>query len=51
MNKELLKEYLSNRYQGWESFLNNIIFPILAKMILRMVTKQNFWTASLNAEN
>ena len=31
MNKELLKEYLSNRYQGWESFLNNIIFPIFGK--------------------
>ena len=31
MNKELLKEYLSNCYQGWESFLNNIIFPIFGK--------------------
>ena len=31
MNKELLKEYFSNRYQGWESFLNNIIFPIFGK--------------------
>ena len=31
MNKELLKEYLNNRYQGWESFLNNIIFPIFGK--------------------
>ena len=31
MNKELLKEYLSNRYQGWELFLNNIIFPIFGK--------------------
>ena len=31
MNKESLKEYLSNRYQGWESFLNNIIFPIFGK--------------------
>ena len=28
MNKESLKVYLSSRYQGWNSFLNNIIFPI-----------------------
>ena len=28
MNKESLKEYLSSRYQGWSSFLNNVIFPI-----------------------
>ena len=26
MNKESLKEYLNSRYQGWSSFLNNVIF-------------------------
>lgn len=31
MNKELLKEYLSSRYQGWSSFLNNVIFPIFGE--------------------
>ena len=31
MNKESLKEYLSNRYQGWSSFLNNVIFPIFGE--------------------
>lgn len=31
MNKESLKEYLSNRYQGWNSFLNNVIFPIFGE--------------------
>ena len=31
MNKELLKEYLSSQYQGWSSFLNNIIFPIFGE--------------------
>lgn len=31
MNKESLKEYLSSQYQGWESFLNNVIFPIFGK--------------------
>ena len=31
MNKEILKEYLSNRYQGWHSFLNNVIFPIFGE--------------------
>ena len=31
MNKESLKEYLSSRYQGWSSFLNNVIFPIFGK--------------------
>ena len=31
MNKESLKEYLSSRYQGWGSFLNNIIFPIFGE--------------------
>ena len=31
MNKESLKEYLSNRYQGWRSFLNNVIFAIFDK--------------------
>lgn len=31
MNKESLKEYLSSRYQGWSSFLNNIIFPIFGE--------------------
>ncbi len=28
MNKESLKEFLSSQYQGWNSFLNNVIFPI-----------------------
>lgn len=28
MDKESLKEYLSSRYQGWRSFLDNVIFPI-----------------------
>lgn len=28
MNKEQLKIFLSSRYQGWQSFLDNIIFPI-----------------------
>ena len=31
MNKESLKEYLSSRYQGWSSFLNNVIFPIFGE--------------------
>ena len=31
MNKESLKEYLSSRYQGWSSFLNNVIFPIFSE--------------------
>ena len=31
MNKETLKEYLSSRYQGWNSFLNHIIFPIFGE--------------------
>ena len=31
MNKELLKEYLSSRYQGWSSFLKNVIFPIFGE--------------------
>ena len=31
MNKESLKAYLSNRYQGWKSFLDNVIFPIFGK--------------------
>ena len=31
MNKESLKEYLSSQYQGWESFLNNVIFPIFGE--------------------
>lgn len=51
MNKELLKEYLSSRYQGWSSFLHNVIFPILVKMTLRMVLKQSFWKVSLNENN
>ena len=36
MNKESLKEYLSSRYQGWSSFLNNVIFPIFGEVTLRM---------------
>lgn len=31
MNKELLKKYLSSRYQGWGPFLKNIIFPIFGE--------------------
>ena len=31
MNKESLKEYLSSRYQGWSSFLTNVIFPIFGE--------------------
>ena len=31
MNKESLKEYLNSRYQGWSSFLNNVIFPIFGE--------------------
>ena len=31
MNKESLKEYLNSRYQGWGSFLNNVIFPIFGE--------------------
>ena len=31
MNKELLKEFLSSQYQGWSSFLNNVIFPIFGE--------------------
>ena len=31
MNKESLKEYLSSRYQGWSSFLHNVIFPIFGE--------------------
>lgn len=31
MNKESLKEFLSSQYQGWNSFLNNVIFPIFGE--------------------
>lgn len=31
MDKESLKEYLSGRYQGWSSFLSNVIFPIFGE--------------------
>ena len=31
MNKESLKKYLSSQYQGWSSFLNNVIFPIFGE--------------------
>lgn len=31
MDKELLKEYLSKQYQGWQSFLDNVIFPIFGE--------------------
>ena len=51
MNKELLKEYLSNRIKAGNHFSITLFSPFLAKMILRMVMKQNFWTVSLNAEN
>ena len=45
MNKELLKEYLSSRYQGWSSFLHNVIFPIFGE------DEQSFWKVSLNENN
>ena len=51
MNKESLKEYLSSRYQGWNSFLSNVISPFSVKMTLRMVLKQSFWKVSLNEDN
>ena len=28
---ESFKKYLSSQYQGWNSFLNNIIFPIFGE--------------------
>ena len=31
MEKEALKHYLSDKYQGWESFCNTVIFPIFGK--------------------
>jgi hypothetical protein len=31
MNKESLKTYLSDRYQGWDSFLDNVIFPVFGE--------------------
>ena len=31
MNKESLKSYLNSRYQGWSSFLTNVIFPIFGE--------------------
>ena len=31
MDKESLKEYLNSKYQGWSSFLNNVIFPIFGE--------------------
>lgn len=31
MNRESLKEYLSKSYQGWNSFLTNVIFPIFGE--------------------
>lgn len=42
MNKESLKKYLSNRYQGWNSFLKNVIFPILERMTSKIAMKQKF---------
>lgn len=51
MNKESLKEYLNSRYQGWSSFLNNVIFPFSVKKTLRMVLKQSFWRVCPNEDN
>ena len=51
MNKELLKEYLSSRYQGWSSFLHNVIFPIFGEDDFENVLKQSFWKVSLNENN
>ena len=31
MNKESLRKYLSSSYQGWDSFLKNVIFPIFGE--------------------
>ncbi len=31
MERETLREYLSSKYEGWKSFLDNIIFPIFGK--------------------
>ncbi len=31
MDKELLKEYLCKQYQGWQSFLDNVVFPIFGE--------------------
>lgn len=31
MNKDSLKDYLSSKYQGWDSFLSNVIFPIFGQ--------------------
>ena len=31
MNRESLKEYLSSKYQGWNSFLENVIYPIFGE--------------------
>ena len=50
MNKESLKEYLSSRYQGWNSFLSNVIFPIFGENDFEDGL-QSFWKVSLNEDN
>lgn len=51
MNKESLKEYLSSRYQGWSSFLNNVIFPIFGEDDFEDGFEQSFWRVSPNEDN
>lgn len=51
MNKESLKEYLNSRYQGWSSFLNNVIFPIFGEEDFEDVLKQSFWRVCPNEDN
>ena len=31
MEKDVLKKYLSGKYQGWDSFCDTVIFPIFGK--------------------
>lgn len=51
MNKESLKEYLSSRYQGWSSFLNNVIFPIFGEDDFEDGFETELWRVSLNEDN
>lgn len=51
MNKESLKEYLSSRYQGWSSFLNNVIFPIFGEDDFEDGFETGFWRVSPNEDN
>lgn len=51
MNKESLKEYLSSRYQGWSSFLNNVIFPIFGEDDFEDGFETELWRVSPNEDN